>query len=209
MKRAAIVLALLLGVTAPAFAQVRISINLPVYPQLTPVPGYPVYYAPRVNGNYFFYDGAYWVFEGDQWYASGWYNGPWRVVPAYDVPSFILRVPVRYYRQAPAYFRGWRADAAPRWGEHWGRDWEQRRGNWNQWDHRTVPVRAPLPTYQKQYSGNRYPQHEEQQHEVITKNYRYQPKEEIVREHYQQGGKHDERGGQNHGDQGKGGGRER
>ena len=44
---------------------VNIGINLPVYPELVPVPGYPVYYAPQVNSNYFFYDGVYWVYEGD------------------------------------------------------------------------------------------------------------------------------------------------
>lgn len=186
MRIAAIILAMMLGATAPAFADVHIGINLPVFPQLVPIPGYPVYYAPRVDANYFFYDGLYWVFDGDEWYASSWYNGPWRAVPAFDVPAYVLRVPVRYYRHAPAYFRGWRADAAPRWGDHWGRDWEQRRGNWHEWDRRSVPARAPLPVYQRQYSGNRYPQAAQQQ-PLHTQNYRYQPKEEVARQHYQQG----------------------
>jgi hypothetical protein len=44
---------------------VSIGINLPVYPELVPVPGYPVYYAPGMNSNYFFYDGMYWVYQGD------------------------------------------------------------------------------------------------------------------------------------------------
>ena len=35
------------------------------------------------------------------------------------VPLFILRVPVRYYRQPPVYFREWRSNAPPGlWGEH-------------------------------------------------------------------------------------------
>ena len=62
------------------FPGVSIGINLPVYPELVPVPGYPVYYAPQVNSNYFFYDGMYWVYQGDNWYASSWYNGPWALV---------------------------------------------------------------------------------------------------------------------------------
>ena len=41
------------------FPGVSIGINLPVYPQLVAVPGYPVYYAPQVNSNYFFYDGMH------------------------------------------------------------------------------------------------------------------------------------------------------
>ncbi len=48
------------------FPGVSIGINLPVYPQLVPVPGYPVYYAPQLNSNYFFYDGMYWVYQQRQ-----------------------------------------------------------------------------------------------------------------------------------------------
>ena len=116
MRHGLIGLCMMLGSLSPAFAQlsihfgtpgVSIGINLPVYPQLQRVPGYPVYYAPGVNSNYFFYDGLYWVYQGDNWYASSWYNGPWgHVNPGY-VPDYLLRVPVRYYRQPPAYFRGW------------------------------------------------------------------------------------------------------
>jgi hypothetical protein len=38
---------------------ISIGINLPVYPALGRVPGYPVYYAPQVNSNYFLYEGMY------------------------------------------------------------------------------------------------------------------------------------------------------
>ncbi len=93
----------------------NIGINFPSYPQLVRVPGYPVYYAPHLKSNYFFYDGMYWVYQGDNWYASSWYNGPWGIVAPEVVPAYVLRVPVRYYRQPPVYFRGWRRDAAPRW----------------------------------------------------------------------------------------------
>ena len=91
---------------------ITIGINVPVYPQLVLVPGYPVYYDPRAETNYFFYDGLYWVFQGDNWYVSSWYNGPWQLVAPVEVPLFVLRIPVRYYRHPPAYFRGWHADAA-------------------------------------------------------------------------------------------------
>jgi hypothetical protein len=164
---------------------VSIGINLPVYPELVRVPGYPVYYAPRLDSNFFFYDGMYWVYQEDNWYASTWYNGPWGLVDRYDVPLFVLRVPVRYYRQPPAYFRGWRADAPPRWGEHWGNQWEQRRSGWDRWNRKSVPAPAPLPVYQRKYSGDRYPQRE-QQHALQSRNYRYQPRDAIVRQHYQE-----------------------
>ncbi len=164
---------------------VSIGINLPMYPELVAVPGYPVYYAPRLNANYFFYDGMYWVYQDDNWYASSWYNGPWGFVEPYYVPLFVLRVPVRYYRQPPVYFRGWPQHAPPRWGHHWGPEWEQQRRGWDQWQRSSAPKRAPLPTYQRQYSGERYPRVEEQ-HEIRSKQYRYQPREKAVREHFQQ-----------------------
>lgn len=187
-------LAMLLCSVTSAAAQVSIGIgtphlsigiNLPLYPELVPVPGYPVYYAPRLNANYFFYDGMYWVYQDDNWYASSWYNGPWGFVEPYYVPLFILRVPVRYYRQPPVYFRGWRANAPPRWGHHWGPEWEQQRRGWDQWQRSSAPKRAPLPAYQRQYSGERYPQVEEQ-HTLHSQQYRYQPREKAVREHFQQ-----------------------
>lgn len=168
------------------FPNVSIGINLQSYPQLVRVPGYPVYYAPRLEANYFFYDGMYWVYQEDNWYASSWYNGPWGLVSQDVVPVFVLRIPVRYYRQPPAYFREWRADAPPRWGDHWGRDWEQRRSGWDKWNHRAAPSPAPLPTYQRQYSRDRYPQQVEQQHQVQQQRYRYQPRDPVVREHYQE-----------------------
>ena len=163
---------------------VSIGINLPFYPNLVRVPGYPVYYAPDVNANYFFYDGMYWVFTDDNWYASTWYNGPWWLVDPYVVPLYILRIPVRYYRQPPVYFRGWRSNAPPRWGAHWGPQWGQRRSGWDRWNRRAFRAPAPLPDYQRKYSGQRYPR-VEQQPTLRSQHYRYQPRSPIIRQHYQ------------------------
>lgn len=171
-----------IGISTP---NVSIGINLPLFPELVPVPGYPVYYAPSVAANYFFYDGMYWVFNNNNWYASYWYNGPWRYVEPVFVPVFILRIPVRYYVQPPVYFRNWRHDAPPRWDRHWGPKWEQNRRGWNRWNRAYVPARAPLPAYQRQYSGERYPRFE-QQRSLHQQNYRYQPRNEKVRRIYQQ-----------------------
>jgi hypothetical protein len=193
MRYALIALLMFLCSLTPAAAQlsinfglpgVHIGINLPVYPQLQRVPGYPVYYAPGVNSNYFFYDGLYWVFEGDNWYASSWYNGPWWMVDRMDVPLYLLRVPVRFYRHAPAYFQGWRANDPPRWGEHWGQSWAQRRSGWDQWNRRSAPAPAPLPAYQRQYSGNRYPQ-PSQQAVIQTRDYRYKPSDAVAQQQFQ------------------------
>lgn len=149
-----------------------IGINMPSYPRMVAVPGYPVYYAPGANSNYFFYEGQYWVYQNDDWYESIWYDGPWRRVDRDVVPVFVLRVPVRYYRQPPPYFRGWRPDAPPRWGDHWGPDWAQQRRGWDQWNHRTPPRAAPLPVYQRPYSGERYPRAAEQQENIRSRHER-------------------------------------
>lgn len=164
---------------------VSIGINMPLFPELVRVPGYPVYYAPRVDGNYFFYDGMYWVYQDDNWYASSWYNGPWWIVDPMEVPLFILRIPVRYYRQPPVYFREWRSDAPPRWGRHWGHDWEQHRRGWDRWQRRSAPAPAPLPVYQRQYSGDRYPRAEQQQ-QLRNQHYRYQPRDKAVRQRFRE-----------------------
>jgi hypothetical protein len=172
---------------APTHAAVSVSIgiNVPVYPQMAVVPGYPVYYAPGLGANFFFYDGMYWVLEGDNWYMSSWYNGPWAFVEPVYVPYYVLRVPVRYYMAPPPYFRGWQPAAPPRWGNHWGPQWEQRSRGWDHWDRRAMPGPAPLPSYQRRYSGDRYPS-PEQQSNLQTRNYRYQPRSEVTRQLAQQ-----------------------
>jgi hypothetical protein len=194
MRYILILMSLLLGPALPAHAQVSIGIgtpnlsigiNLPGYPQFARVPGYPVYYAPQVGFNLFFYDGLYWAFYGDNWYASSWYNGPWGMVSPMYVPVYVLRVPVRYYRAPPPYFRGWPHDAPPRWGQHYGNHWEQERHGWDNWDRKYAPPPAPLPAYQRQYSGSRYP-HVDQQPMYRGEYYHYQPSDPVARQYYEQ-----------------------
>ena len=177
--------ALALAITLPAAAQltVTIGINVPGYPALERIPGYPVYYSPTVRANYFFYDGLYWVYERGEWYASTWYNGPWEVVDPYEVPDYVLRVPVRYYRAPPSTFRQWRADAAPRWQVVWGPSWESRRSGWERWDRTRAPAAAPLPLYQRTYTRDRYPSFDEQV-TILSRNYRYEPRDANAREVY-------------------------
>lgn len=97
MRRLLVAMMMLLGPVTSTQAQVSvgisfpgvsIGINVPTYPELVLVPDYPVYYAPRADWNYFFFDGMYWVYQRDNWYASAWYNGPWYLVgPERDGPT--------------------------------------------------------------------------------------------------------------------------
>ena len=194
MQKALAVLALMLCSIASSPAQVSfgfqspgvsIGVNLPVYPDLVRIPGYPVYYAPQLPTNYFFYDGLYWVFDGTNWYASSWYNGPWQFVTADVVPLYLLRVPVRYYRAPPVYFRGWAVNAPPRWGSHWGERWASSHRGWDRWNHAAAPAPAPLPTYQRRYAGNRYPDRAEQR-TLESRNYHYQPRDRFAERHLEQ-----------------------
>ena len=166
---------------------ISIGVNVPVYPNLVRVPGYPVYYAPNLNANYFFYDGLYWVFVNGGWYASPWYNGPWQLVSDDVVPLYVLRVPVRYYREPPVFFHGWAVNAPPRWGDHWGAQWQERHRGWDSWNRAAAPAPAPLPTYQRQYAGNRYPTSVDQQRTLESQNYHYQPRDRFAQQHVQTG----------------------
>ena len=193
MRKLLVALLLLLGPIAPALAQVSVAIgipgisigiNVPVYPRLVAVPGYPVYYAPGLRANYFFYDGLYWVFSDGDWYLSSWYAGPWQRAEPDAVPGVILRVPVRYYRYPPPYFRGWAPGAPPRWGEQWGHAWDERHRGWDRPGRRVVAAPAPLPRYQRAYAGPRYPS-PERQRALATEHYRYRPRDPVVRQHFE------------------------
>jgi hypothetical protein len=166
-----------IGISIPG---ISIGIQTPTYPQFVRVPNHPVYYAPGLQTNYFFYDGLYWVYQQDNWYSSSWYDGPWFQVRPQAVPLYVLRVPVRYYRNPPPYFVGWQRDAPPRWGTHWGPDWQRQHRGWDRWDRRMAPAPAPLPVYQRQYSGERYPR-AEQQPSLHDRHYRYQPRDAELR----------------------------
>ncbi len=137
--------------------EVSIGIDITASPKLVPLPGYPVYYSPELETNLFFYDGLYWDFFDDRWYESEWYDGPWRYVDPSSVPYFILRIPVRYYRVPPVYFGGWDRRRPPRWGDHWGRDWEQGHHDWDRWDHRQLSPRSPPPDYQREDPRDHHP----------------------------------------------------
>jgi hypothetical protein len=186
MRRCVAVLVLaLFAPLANAATFFSIGINVGTYPRLVAVPGLPVYYGPDVAANYFFYDGLFWAFDGTAWYDSPWYNGPWLVVQPAFVPAYVLRVPVAYYRRPPPYFVHWDHHAPPHWGEHWGPQWEQGRPGWNQWNPKQAPPRAPLPSYQRHYTGNRYPHADAEQQTLREQHYKYAPREEVTRERWQ------------------------
>lgn len=189
MKRFALAVLLLVASIFPAAAQTYydIDVDLPSYPEMQPVPDSPVYYAPNVDSNYFYYDGMYWDYYNDAWYSSAWYNGPWEVVDPVYIPTYILWVPIRFYRRPPPFFRAWHPGRAPRWSEHWGRNWLDRHNSVYGGRSGRAPPPAPLPQYQRQYPRDNYP-HGAQQYALHGQRYSYQPREQVVRQHYQNRG---------------------
>lgn len=192
MQRLALAFLALLCLALPAAAQeyFDVGVDLPAYPEMQPVPDSPVYYAPAVDSNYFYYDGLYWDYANDGWYSSPWYNGPWSYVDPVYVPTYILWVPVAYYHRPPHYFHAWHRNHPPHWAEHWGGDWQRRhnqayagghRGNWS-------AARAPLPQYQRQYTRENYPRALAQQAAIQGQHFSYQPRESITRQQYQSRG---------------------
>ena len=120
---AALMPSFLLATAGHAGVSVHIGIDLPGPPELVPVPGTAVLYAPAVPANYFFYAGQYYAFEAGVWYVGPGYNGPWGVVAPELVPRPILAVPVRYYRVPPPAWHAWRRETPPHWEPQWGRRW--------------------------------------------------------------------------------------
>ena len=189
MKRILLAALLFLSSIFPAAAQeyYDIDVDVPQYPEMQPVPDSPVYYAPGVDSNYFFYDGLYWDYYGDRWYASPWYNGPWSWVDPVYVPTYVLWVPISYYRKPHHHWASWRRDRPPRWGDHWGRDWQARHNDIYR-GRSGGTARAPLPDYQRGYNRANYPRQATQQNTLHSQHYAYRPQENVGQRYYDQRG---------------------
>jgi len=118
----------LIGAAGAAQAAVTFNfgIDLGGPPQIVPVPGTSVEYAPDVGANYFVYGGRYYVYANQGWYVSPGYNGPWVALAPEYVPRPLLAVPSTYYRVPPPTWGRWRHEGPPNWDSRWGRRWEQR-----------------------------------------------------------------------------------
>lgn len=92
-------------VAPPPPQNLTVGINIGSPPQFAVVPGTPVYYAPSVPYNYFFYGGQYYLFHNEVWFSAAYYNGPWTVIALERVPQPILVVPVNYYRVPPGHWK--------------------------------------------------------------------------------------------------------
>src|SRR3989442_10129620 len=110
MRRTSLGIVLAAGLlAAPARAtDVHIGINIGVPPPPPPVvveapppllvvPRTPVYYAPALPYNYFYYGGLYYTLPQDHLVYAPSFQRPWRLVPIQHLPRPDLPRPGRYY----------------------------------------------------------------------------------------------------------------
>lgn len=123
----AVAAAALLPATTLASPNIHIGIQIGTPPQLVVVPQTPVYYAPALPYNYFFYGGQYYLFHNGIWHFAPTHNGPWAVIAVEYLPRPILAVPVRYYRAPPGHWKKHRHGPPP-WAPAWGhrKKWKDR-----------------------------------------------------------------------------------
>ncbi len=102
---------ILLGilVNAPLFAQVRVTVPLPVPPQVAPqwapVPGAPgISYAPNLPSDLFRYGGNYYYQYQGSWYQGRAVNGPW--APCQQIPQPFYQVQAPYFNSPPGWAKG-------------------------------------------------------------------------------------------------------
>ncbi len=116
-------------VAAPPPPTVSLDINIGSPPRFVVVTGTPVYYAPSVSYNYFFYDRRYYLFHNELWFSAAYHNGPWTAIAFERVPRPILAVPVEYYKRPPGH---WKKHGPPPWAQ--ARGHEKKEHGKKKWD---------------------------------------------------------------------------
>jgi len=86
-------------------------------PRLALVPRLPVYYAPSLPYNFFYYDGRYFTYDDGGWSWAVSSRGPWIAIELGRVPQPILSVPVAYYKAPPGHWKKHRQGPPP-WASH-------------------------------------------------------------------------------------------
>jgi len=81
------------------------TVVVPAPPAVVVIPGTPVYYAPDVGIDLFFYSGRWYRKHDGHWYIATYYNGPWAYLPAARVPTVFVNLPGGSYNIPPGHQR--------------------------------------------------------------------------------------------------------
>src|SRR5512138_1669479 len=97
-----LLLGLLLCLPAPpAAAGVDVNVNIGIPfpgfrveapPAMVLVPDAPVYFAPGLSVDLFFYDGFWYTRDDGRWFRGPDYRGPWKSIGPRHVPRYIYRI---------------------------------------------------------------------------------------------------------------------
>lgn len=89
--------------TNNGLAEVNFNINIGAPPMIVAepaevvlIPSSGVYFVADAGPDLFFHAGFWWSPQGERWYRSQVYNGPWVVVEHRHVPVQVVRVPKDY-----------------------------------------------------------------------------------------------------------------
>jgi hypothetical protein len=125
-----------LASAGPAAAGMNVNIGievpLPVIvvsapPAVVVIPGTPVYYAPGLQADIFFYQGFWWTPNRGAWFRAQSYDGPWAAVPGRRVPPAFGHLPPNY-REAVAHERPIPYGQFKKHWQEWDRDRERGHG---------------------------------------------------------------------------------
>jgi hypothetical protein len=94
-------------------------------PELVPIPGRYVYFAPDIDTDFFFYHGQWYRPHKGRWFRSEHYTGPWEHVR--EVPPALTDLPGDYRTTTPGYYRVPYGELRNNW-ERWEREkyWDRR-----------------------------------------------------------------------------------
>jgi hypothetical protein len=70
-------------------------------PALHVIPGTPVFYAPEVERQLYFYSGNWYRLYDGYWFRAAYNNGPWAYLSPLNVPYVFSDLSPRYYRVPP------------------------------------------------------------------------------------------------------------
>ncbi|WAC07473.1 MAG: hypothetical protein OS130_14830 [Thermodesulfobacteriota bacterium] len=78
-------------------------VMMPAPPAVVLIPNTPVYYAPDMGMDMFFYSGYWYRRHHNYWFRAAYYNGPWMYMSPRRVPAVVMNAP--YHKIPPGHMK--------------------------------------------------------------------------------------------------------